>query len=56
MLLFFQAILAGAVIGVVAGVCTLIYDIFGDDEGDESTCPCCGRCRRGQDGDRSLRD
>ena len=53
MLLFFQAILAGAVIGVAAGVCTLVYDIwdmiFGDDEEDadaeESTCPRCGRCR-----------
>ena len=36
MLLFFQAILVGLVVGVLAGVCTILYDIwdmtFGDDD------------------------
>lgn len=36
MLLFLQGILVGAVVGVAAGVCTILYDvwdmIFGDDD------------------------
>lgn len=38
MLLFFQAILAGAVVGAVAGLCTIAYDlwmVFVDDEEDD---------------------
>ena len=39
MLLFFQGILVGLAVGVLAGVCTILYDIwdmiFGDDEDDD---------------------